>query len=104
MVESVGFEPTGHVTTPDDLANRCLRPLSQLSLLGGRGETRTHTPIAEPSVFKTAAAMPIRLTLPYLVLLAGTDPTSRSYQGRVLPLYYRSLVVVEGFEPPIFRV
>ena len=33
-------------------------------ILGGRGETRTHTPISEPSVFKTAAARPTRLTLP----------------------------------------
>lgn len=33
---------------------------------GGEGETRTHTPrVTEPSVFKTAAAMPIRLTSPY---------------------------------------
>ena len=32
MVESVGFEPTGHAATPDELATRCLRPLSQLSV------------------------------------------------------------------------
>jgi hypothetical protein len=64
MVESVGFEPTEHVTTPDELATRCLKPAQPTLLYGGRGETRTHTPISEPSVFKTAAAMPIRLTLP----------------------------------------
>lgn len=34
-------------------------------IFGGSGETRTHTPrVTGPSVFKTAAAMPIRLTLP----------------------------------------
>ena len=35
-----------------------------LKLKGGRSETRTHTPLSEPSVFKTAAARPTRLTLP----------------------------------------
>jgi len=91
MVESVGFEPTEHVATPDELATRCLKPAQPTlrkwrcqgvtipfferdrlvcvhehfdTWYGGRGETRTHTPISEPSVFKTAAAMPIRLTLP----------------------------------------
>ena len=34
-------------------------------IIGGHGETRTHTPgVTRPSVFKTAAAMPIRLTYP----------------------------------------
>ncbi len=41
-----------------------LDQLGETPMYGGRGETRTHTPISEPSVFKTAAAMPIRLTLP----------------------------------------
>ena len=36
-------------------------------MFGGSGETRTHTPFDGPSVFKTAAAMPIRLTLPYSI-------------------------------------
>ena len=36
-----------------------------LMFVGGTGETRTHTPrVTGPSVFKTAAAMPIRLTVP----------------------------------------
>ena len=43
-------------------------------------------------------------TSPALVLPGGNDPPSRPYQGRVLPLYYGSVVVVGGFEPPIFRV
>ena len=38
---------------------------------GGDGETRTHTPISEPSVFKTVAAMPIRLTLPKSTINIG---------------------------------
>ena len=38
MAESVGFEPTVHITAYDGLANRCLRPLSQLSnLVAGAG-------------------------------------------------------------------
>ena len=35
-----------------------------INIFGGTGETRTHTPCKGPSVFKTAAAMPIRLTVP----------------------------------------
>lgn len=38
MAESVGFEPTVHISAYDGLANRCLRPLSQLSnLVAGAG-------------------------------------------------------------------
>ena len=33
LVENVGFEPTVHITAYDGLANRCLRPLSQLSIV-----------------------------------------------------------------------
>ena len=34
----MGFEPTVHITAYDGLANRCLRPLSQLSnLVAGAG-------------------------------------------------------------------
>ncbi len=34
-------------------------------IFGGTGETRTHTPISEPTVFKTDAASPTRLTVPH---------------------------------------
>lgn len=44
------------------------------AILGGHGETRTHTPYKEPSAFKTAAAMPIRLTCPCLVPGTGLEP------------------------------
>lgn len=50
-------------------------------LYGGSGETRTHTPIAGPSVFKTVAAMPIRLTLPLLVPRAGLEPATHDFSG-----------------------
>lgn len=46
---------------------------------GGNGETRTHTPISEPSAFKAAAAMPIRLTFPYL----GPHGRERSFVYRL---------------------
>jgi hypothetical protein len=31
MVETERFELSGHITAPDGLANRCLRPLSHVS-------------------------------------------------------------------------
>lgn len=37
LEESVGFEPTDPVSRADDLASRCLKPLSQLSRLIGLG-------------------------------------------------------------------
>ena len=36
----------------------------------------------------------------FLVLLDGNDPTSRPYQGRVLPLYYRSSGGSGGIRAP----
>ena len=70
--------------------------LSQSELAGALG--------LEPRPAQSkCAVLPLHYA-PILVLLAGNDPTSRPYQERVLPLYYRSLVAMEGFEPPIFRV
>lgn len=63
MAEDPGVEPGELLSQPYGLANHCICHTAHLPS-GGGGETRTHTPIAGPSVFKTAAAMPIRLTPP----------------------------------------
>ena len=64
---------------------------------GGNRETRTHTPLAGPSVFKTAAAMPIRLRFPILAEREGFEPscriaaTIRFPGGALRPLGQRSM-------------
>ena len=71
LVARMGLEPmTGGLWV---LCSTCL---SYLALTGGRGETRTHTSISEPSVFKTAAARPTRLTLPNMAGLDGIEPST----------------------------
>ena len=65
--------------------------------IGGNRETRTHTPLAGPSVFKTAAAMPIRLRFPILAEREGFEPscriaaTIRFPGGALRPLGQRSM-------------
>ena len=65
---------------------------------GGNRETRTHTPLAGPSVFKTAAAMPIRLRFPILAEREGVEPscriaaTIRFPGGALRPLGQRSML------------
>lgn len=51
-------------------------------MYGGNGETRTHTAVARPSVFKTAAARPTRLTFPWRRLL---DLNQRSHLRDSVP-------------------
>lgn len=41
MAERGGFEPPVGCDTYDDLANRCLQPLSHLSKTGAANQTRT---------------------------------------------------------------
>ena len=80
MVESVGFEPTEHISTFDGLANRSLRPLGQLSVFllilvfGGRLAESNSNRVSDPSVFKTVPG-PAQLTFRYLVEAAGLEPT-----------------------------
>lgn len=38
MAEIVGFEPTDHFNMIDGLANRCLKPLSHISIFGAGGQ------------------------------------------------------------------
>ena len=88
-MENQGVEPCDPISRIYGLAIRCITVLPVLHIethsntnvlqYGGRGETRTHTPIAEPSVFKTAAAMPIRLTLP-LVGDTGFEPVNGGFK------------------------
>lgn len=68
-----------------------LTRLCQLTIFGGERGTRTPTPTARPSDFKSAAAMPIRLISPlFLVPLAGFEPTTPWFEAKYsIQLSYR---------------
>ncbi len=46
----------------------------------------------------------IQVHLTQVKLLTGIEPVSCPYQGRALPLSYRSVMHLEGLEPPTFSL
>ena len=86
MVLTVGYDPT--LPSPQ----LSVLPLS-LRQVGADGRNRAFSyciPHSRAAIDTTSAL---------LVVLGGNDPPSLPYQGTALPLSYRTMECVTGFEP-----
>jgi len=87
MEEDVGFEPTAHLSMSDDLANRCLKPLSQSSReskLLKNVWSFDHVDL----LYHIFNLVNTKLKINFLAQVLGFEPRIQESKSCVLPLHY----------------